>query len=59
MAEFHLWSKDTLIGFAEAAALKIEQLEADNKLLREAWRREISTPTPCAVNVASDTVTPP
>jgi hypothetical protein len=53
MAEFHLWSKETLISFAETATLEIQhqsvrikELEADNKAMLEAWRELLRKPVP-------------
>lgn len=60
MAEFHLWSKDTLVKFAEEAT---ERMRAQDERIVEmkqtienvllAWRAEV------AKNGASATLTPP
>jgi hypothetical protein len=52
MAEFHLWSKDNLVKFAEEATVvliqkdaRIVQLEKDLKVVKEAWRQAVSSDT--------------
>ena len=49
MAEFHLWSKENLVTFAEEATAKITRLEQENAELRETaknlllgWRAEVA-----------------
>lgn len=49
MAEFHLWSKENLVAFAEEATTKLMRLEQENAELRETaknlllgWRAEVA-----------------
>ena len=60
MAEFHLWSKETLVKFAGDATERIASQDARIAELKEtiqnvllAWRSEV------AKHGASDTLTPP
>jgi hypothetical protein len=52
MAEFHLWSKDSLVRFAEEATAKLEaqsreivQLQDDFKTVQLAWRNALQEAT--------------
>ncbi|MGE4074938.1 MAG: hypothetical protein AB7F22_05265 [Reyranella sp.] len=49
MAEFHLWSKESLVKFAEEATAKLAQLQQENDELRQTakgllagWRAEVA-----------------
>lgn len=45
MAEFNLWSRESLVLFAEEATEAMKHLVADNKALHEAWRKAVSPDT--------------
>lgn len=52
MADFHLWSKESLVQFAEDVqrALtqkdkRITELETDLKIVKDAWREVVSSDT--------------
>lgn len=53
MADFHSWSKDSLVKLAEEQTARIAELEADNKTFLLAWRQALAQAT------ASATLTEP
>jgi hypothetical protein len=60
MAEFHLWSKENLVTFAEEATAKLTRLEQENAELRETaknlllgWRAEVAKNGASATRPAS------
>ena len=53
MAEFHLWSKDNLVKFAEEATKRLAEQEETIKNLLLGWRAEV------AKHGASATLTEP
>lgn len=48
MADFHSWSKDSLVKLAEEQTARIAELEADNKTLLLAWRQALAQATASA-----------
>lgn len=42
MADFHSWSKDSLVKLAEAQTQRIAELEADLKTMQLAWRQALA-----------------
>lgn len=42
MADFHSWSKDSLVRFAEESTQRIAELEADLKTMQLAWRQALA-----------------
>ena len=43
MADFHLWSKENLVKFAEDAQRRILDLEADLRTVQLAWRKAVAS----------------
>lgn len=52
MADFHSWSKDSLVKLAEQQTARIAELEADNKTLLLAWRQALAQATASATLTA-------
>lgn len=42
MADFHSWSKDSLVKLAEEQTARIIQLEDDIKMVQLAWREALA-----------------
>ena len=48
MADFHSWSKDSLVRLAEEQTVRIAELEADLRTMQLAWRIALAESVPHA-----------